>query len=104
MGNPSKNDIQKFYADPESWKYGCIYYCPGDPRIIVPKRLRWTGWTINFAHPRAWVTLTGLILFAVLPPLFVLCYSRDQNLFILTLILVILGLCFWSHHQATKYN
>jgi len=30
-----------------------VYYCKADPRVIVPKHLKWMGWTINFAHPSA---------------------------------------------------
>jgi len=39
--------------DPRNWKWGFCYYNKSDPRVIVPKRWRWTGWTLNFAHPGA---------------------------------------------------
>jgi len=32
-----------------------------DPRIIVPKRTRWRGWTLNFGRPMTWVILVVLI-------------------------------------------
>lgn len=62
------DDIQKLWEDPKNWKH-FYYYCPEDPRAIVPKRKIWgkiMGWTINFAHPLAWVHLVASV---VLTPL-----------------------------------
>lgn len=48
--------------------YGTLLYRnPEDPRLWVPK-LVGIGWTLNFAHPTAWLVL-GLLL---LPALVVL--------------------------------
>src|SRR5690349_5990497 len=65
------DEIQKLWEDPKSWKH-FYYYCPEDPRVIVPKRKLW-GWTINFAHRLAWVHLVASV---VLTPLtaIILCY------------------------------
>lgn len=38
--------------DPANWKFGIVYFCPDDPRVIVRQRLLF-GWTWNFANP--WV-------------------------------------------------
>ena len=38
---------------PRDWKWHICYYNKFDPRVIVPKRWRWMGWTLNFAHPSA---------------------------------------------------
>lgn len=35
------------------YKWGLFYYNPEDKRLIVPKRIKWMGWTFNFAHPLA---------------------------------------------------
>ena len=40
-------------SDPRNWKWGFCYYNKSDPRVIVPKRWRWMGWSLNFAHPSA---------------------------------------------------
>ncbi len=32
------------------WKAGIFYYCRADPRPIVWRRWRWTGWAINLGH------------------------------------------------------
>jgi uncharacterized membrane protein len=46
------------------WKAGLFYYNPGDPALMVPKRFG-IGYTLNFAHPVAWILLGGLL---ILPP------------------------------------
>ena len=46
--SPAPEDL---HADPANWKWGIFYFSPQDPRIIVPKRIRGLGWTINFARP-----------------------------------------------------
>jgi uncharacterized membrane protein len=48
--------------DPERLKgyRGLFYHDPGDPRLFVPKMLG-IGWTINFAHRRAWPVLLLLL-------------------------------------------
>ena len=50
---------------PENWHGGMlgIYHAPRDPRVWVPKRIPAMGWTLNFAHRRAWVWL--LIILAI---------------------------------------
>ena len=56
MGKLPHGTLERLWSDPANWR-GPFYYCKGDPRNIVPKRVRQTGWTINFAHPSAWVGL-----------------------------------------------
>ena len=36
------------------YKFGIFYYNPNDGRIIVPKRIKYLGWTLNFANPLAY--------------------------------------------------
>ncbi|HTV05255.1 MAG TPA: DUF5808 domain-containing protein [Acidobacteriaceae bacterium] len=50
------------------WKGGFIYYNPGDPALMVPKRLG-VGYTINFGRPVTWVLLVGILLLPVILPL-----------------------------------
>ena len=42
---------------------GGLYFSKEDDRLIVPKRQRWLGWTINLGHELAPVTLVSLIAF-----------------------------------------
>ena len=62
--------LENFWRDPANWKSG-IYRCPADPRVIVPKRIKWMGWTVNFSHRYAWPALL-LIIVLMLVPLWIL--------------------------------
>lgn len=53
--DPSKN--------PGNYKWGIFYFNSDDNRIFVPKRINWTGWTLNFAKPESYFLL--LLVFAV---------------------------------------
>ncbi|GEM_PF-1328676 len=46
------------------YKYGFIYYNPSGPSFLVPKRNK-LGFTLNFAHKWAMVTLFILIIVAI---------------------------------------
>ncbi len=59
--------LEALWKSPENWKWGSIYFCKADPRVIVPKRQKWMGWTINFARASAFPTLIGLIAFISIP-------------------------------------
>jgi hypothetical protein len=59
----SREAAEAFRTDPANWKWGIFYHCKSDPRLIVPKRFRGLGWTINVAHRGAWV-LPGIITIA----------------------------------------
>lgn len=50
--------------DDEHWVLGAFYFNPQDPSLIVPKRFG-IGWTINHAHPIAWLTIGALIAFTI---------------------------------------
>lgn len=47
-------------TDDRFWKWGLIYYNPGDPAILVEKRFG-IGWTLNFGRPGAWILLLALL-------------------------------------------
>jgi uncharacterized membrane protein len=47
---PSKDTLEKWQKDPDNWKLDIFYYNKEDKRIFPPKRLAWTGWTVNFAN------------------------------------------------------
>ena len=49
----NKTDLEVLSRDPANWRLYFFYFCPRDPRIIVPKRLRGFGWTVNMARPLA---------------------------------------------------
>ena len=64
----TKEELEKLWADKNNWLWGAIYYCKNDPRLVVPKRIKWTGWTMNFAYPRRAIGFIIFILFAASLP------------------------------------
>ncbi|ESU26128.1 hypothetical protein FLJC2902T_29430 [Flavobacterium limnosediminis JC2902] len=63
MANPDKETLEKWHKDPNNWKWGMFYYNPKDPRGMVPKKIEWMGWTINFANRKAVLLFFGFLLF-----------------------------------------
>lgn len=55
------SSLDRFHSNPANWKLGFVYFCRADQRIIVPKRIRGLGWTINFARPLALPFLAFII-------------------------------------------
>lgn len=47
--------------DSDNYKYGVFYYNKDDSRIIVPKRIKYMGWTVNFAHPLSYLIIGGIL-------------------------------------------
>ncbi|WP_221451772.1 DUF5808 domain-containing protein [Pedobacter sp. AK013] len=48
---------------PENWKWGVFYFNRKDSRIIVAKRIKLLGWTLNFAHPISYIFIAIIFLF-----------------------------------------
>jgi hypothetical protein len=63
----TQDQLDELWDMPSSWKSGFIYCCKEDPRAIVPKRSKWAGWTINFAHWYSWLAIL-LLLVALAAP------------------------------------
>jgi len=55
------SELDQIHASPRSWYFYFIYFAPRDPRIIVRKRVRGLGWTLNFARPLAIPTLLAVV-------------------------------------------
>ena len=47
--------------DPMNYKAGIFYFNPKDGRIVVPKRSRMMGWTMNFANFYTYLLILGII-------------------------------------------
>jgi hypothetical protein len=62
-------ELEKFRQDANNRRYaGLVYHCVADPRLIVPMRVRRTGYAMNFAHSPA-IPVLAAILLALLAPL-----------------------------------
>jgi uncharacterized membrane protein len=60
-----KDEKDELYKDDDDkWILGSIYYNKNDPAWMVEKRIG-VGWTVNFAQPKSWIAISGLILFII---------------------------------------
>lgn len=84
----TREQIEQLWADPENHRWG-IYYCKADPRVIVPKRLKWMGWTVNFARPSAVPVLLGFVALAVAPVWIVAAHGASLGTMLVTLAAVL---------------
>jgi len=55
------NNLNRMENDPVNYKWGLFYFNPRDTRIIVSKRVKGLGWTLNFANLWSYVIITVLI-------------------------------------------
>jgi uncharacterized membrane protein len=59
------NDFDPMIDDPENYRLVIFYFNRKDKRVIVPKRNRMLGWTVNFAHPYAYWWMAGIVAFII---------------------------------------
>ena len=52
---------KQWREDPNNWVWGMFYFNPEDKRLVPPKRIKWMGWTVNFASPKSIVFMFALI-------------------------------------------
>jgi uncharacterized membrane protein len=55
-----------WHQDPTNWKLGIFYYNKADDRMLLPKRTKLMGWTLNFARWQTWIIMAMLIITIVL--------------------------------------
>jgi len=63
---PMKTDFDQFEYDlmidePTNYKWGIFYFNRKDSRIVVPKRVRGMGWTLNFGNIYTYILLILII-------------------------------------------
>jgi hypothetical protein len=68
-GAMTREEIEALWKDLRHWRWG-VYYCKADPRVIVPKYVKWGGWTVNFARPSA-IPVVLLLLAVLAVPIFI---------------------------------
>ena len=102
--HPTREDLDRLWADPKNWDI--VYRCANDPRIIVPRRRRWMGWTINFAHSFAWPALVLCAAVAVGPALALLPFgilSVPQLIAALVAsVAVLVGISHWEASRSRE--
>ena len=62
----TREELEACRNDPHNQRCG-VYHCKADPRVIVPKRAKWMGWTINVARPSAIPVLLLMVAIVALP-------------------------------------
>ena len=88
--------IDALWKTPSNWTAGLFYHCKEDPRLIVYKRQKWQGWTVNFSRPMAIPSIILTLAIAILP--FKIARSVDfltqsnQYIFLACVIVVIVAL------------
>jgi len=80
----TRDEIEACWKDPRNRKWGVFYYCKADPRAIVPKRLKWMGWTINAARPSAIPVLLLLLAILAVPILIVEARGAGNGIVLIT--------------------
>jgi len=87
--------LERYWRDPAHWQKGIYYRCAEDPRLIVPKKKKWHGWTLNFARPMAIPALLLMMVFVASPLVALAYYGYDPRTLIwwvgLIIVLVILS-------------
>jgi uncharacterized membrane protein len=61
--NKGATDQEEWQKD-KNWggpKWGEVYFSKKDSRIIVPKRIKWMGWTVNLAHTAGVLLFVGAL-------------------------------------------
>lgn len=59
-----KFDSDRNINDPTNYKWGIFYFNPDDQRIMVPKRSKSMGWTLNFARMYSYIILILIFVLA----------------------------------------
>jgi len=106
----TNDELARLWADDKHWNRWGVYCCAEDPRLIVPKRIRWTGWTANIAHGFSVkaLALFALILVLALAPLLAVLLFQKQPTWLSIGIAVALslglvsGVCHRHASQAAK--
>ena len=99
-----REELDALWRDPESWRLFGTYVQPEDPRVIVPKRIRWTGWTLNFGHRLAVPVLVGISLLVSLPVLVPLARGAppDPGRLVGTMVVTVVAVVVLCHWESTR--
>jgi uncharacterized membrane protein len=54
------SEYKKMESDPKNWVLGIVYFNRKDHRIFLSKRIKWLGFTLNFANPKAYFVVVGV--------------------------------------------
>ena len=94
----TKEELENLWKNKNNWRWGAIYHCKDDPRLVVPKPVKWTGWTMNFAYPWRAIGFIVFIIFASSLPFVIemkLNVATPVIIFVTLIVIAVLiiGLC-----------
>ncbi|MBU1692678.1 MAG: hypothetical protein KJ726_05030 [Verrucomicrobia bacterium] len=92
---------EKYWSKRDNWKWWG-YRCLEDPRVIVPKQPRWTGYTLNFARKRALPVLAGLGVLILLPIIACIILAPQKGGLILAVSGAMIALAVAICHKAAN--
>jgi uncharacterized membrane protein len=100
----TREELDALWRDAANWRWGCIYVCRADPRLIIPKRIPWTGYTFNFAHRGSWWALLATFVGFTLPVAVLLIWQNAAALWTMVglyavLIAALLVICHWETNR-----
>jgi hypothetical protein len=88
----TRDELEACRNDPHNQKWG-IYHCKADPRVIVPKRLKWMGWTINAARPSAIPVMLLMVAILAVPGAFVRVLGGGDRAFLVAVAASVAVVC-----------
>lgn len=97
-----RKHIEQLWSDRSNWKWGVIYRCPADPRVIVPRLWRWGGWTLNFGHRRAGIAGFAALGLALGPGLLTLFITGNREAALIAMLASVVALLFWAHLESSR--
>ena len=97
----TKEELEACWRDTCNRRLG-FYYCKADPRVIVPKRFRWMGWTVNAARPSAIPVTLLLAAFLVAPVLFAVHRGAGTGTVIVTVAASITVVCVLCAYLSSR--
>ncbi len=93
-------ELDTLLQDPHNWR-AFIYSSGDDPRIIVPLRIRWAGYSMNCAHLRALSVFLAIVAVLFAPFLFLLFLELPDSVYwmggtFFAAVLITSALCHWE--------
>lgn len=95
-------EIENCWKDPHNRKWGVFYYCKADPRVIVPRRWKWMGWTVNTARRSAIPVVLLLLAIVAGPLLIVRALGGGNGIELVTLVASIAVLCLVCAYLSSR--
>jgi len=98
----TREELEACWKDPQNRKWGVLYYCKADPRVIVPKRVKWTGWTVNAARPTAIPVTLLLVAIAAVPVVIVIAKGAGIGIVLATVAAAIAVVCLICAYLSSR--